>query len=352
MTSRLRARYPLVLGVLLMGTTLAAPAMAQDDASRSAARRMATTGVEAYQRDDYATAVDKLERAYQVLRVPSIGLWLARALAKQGRLVAASERYLEVGRLSVAQGDAQVQENAKKEAATEVEALLPKIPSVVVTLQGATASEVALTLDGAPLATALLGEPRPVDPGKHRIEARRGHEVVVADVTVAISENKAVTVRFEGSGVGAAPGGTPASPSETAPGPVTGAAPAATSDSAPSSSSTKKTLGWVALGVGAAGIAVGGITGGLALGKKGDFEDSPECEGTVCRRSTMQDELDSYSTLRTVSSVGFIAGGVLAVTGVVLLVTGGSSEAKTSAYSGAELRLRLGASTLWAEGSF
>jgi hypothetical protein len=152
-------------------------------------------------------------------------------------------------------------------------------------------------------------------------------------------------------GGAATPGATAASPSDPGGGPAT-AATTATSDGAKSSSSTKKTLGWVALGVGAAGIAVGGITGGLALGKKGELEDSPECEGTVCRRSTMQGELDSYAMLRTVSSVGFIAGGVLAATGVVLLVTGGSSEAKTSAASGAELRLRLGPSTLWAEGSF
>jgi hypothetical protein len=342
----------LLVGLVLASVTLAAPAAAQDDASRSAARRMATTGVEAYQRDDYATAVDKLERAYQVLRVPSIGLWLARALAKQGRLVAASERYLEVGRLSVAQGDAAVQENAKKEAATEVEALLPRIPSVVVTLQGASASEVTLTLDGAPLATALLGEPRPVDPGKHRIEGRRGQQVVGADVTLSPSENKAVTLRFEGGAGSAAPDAAPASPSDAAPGAATAATPAATADSVPSRSSMKKTLGWVALGVGAAGIAAGGIAGGLALGKKGELEDSPECEGTVCRRSTMQDELDSYSTLRTVSSVGFIAGGVLAATGVVLLVTGSGSDAKTAASSGARLQLRLGPSTLWAEGSF
>ena len=74
-------------GLVLASVTLVAPAAAQDDASRSAARRMATTGVEAYQRDDYATAVDKLERAYQVLRVPSIGLWLAQKRNPRGTAV-------------------------------------------------------------------------------------------------------------------------------------------------------------------------------------------------------------------------------------------------------------------------
>jgi hypothetical protein len=344
-----RAGQGLLLALLLTCGTFAVPAAAQDDASRSAARKMATTGVEAFQRDDYATAVDKLARAYQVLRAPSIGLWLARSLAKQGRLVAASERYLEVGRLSVAQGDAQVQEAAKKEAAAEVEALLPKIPSVVVTLQGASADDVKLSLDGAPLSTAFLGEQRPVDPGKHRIEGRRGEQVVGVDVTLAAAENKAVTLRFEA--VGASPGapGAPAASPESA-APVAGA-PAVDTGARSSGASTRKTLAWAALGVGAAGIVTGGITGAMALGKKGEIEDSPDCRGTTCLRGTMQDELDTYDTLRLVSSIGFIAGGVLAGSGVVLLVTGGS-EPTTRAASRPELRLRLGASTLWAEGTF
>jgi hypothetical protein len=297
---------------------------------------MATEGVEALHRGELPTAVDKLERAYQVLQAPSIGLWLARALAKRGQLVAASERYMEVGRLSVV-GDAAVQASAKKEAATELEALLPTIPSITVTLDGAERNEVAVSLDGVALSSALIGEPRPVDPGSHHVEARRGEQTVTADVTLAVSENKTTLLRFTKTAVQA----VPASPL-----PSTTTSPAAT-DASPSHGSGRTVLAWTAIGLGAAGIATGAITGVVAMGKKGDLEDSPDCVERRCLSSTMQSELDSYGTLRTISSVGFIAGGVLAVTGVVLLVTT-PSDTRTRGH----LQLRVGPSSLWAEGRF
>lgn len=178
---------------------MAAPSLAGDDATRATARRMATSGVEAFQRDDYATAVDKLERAYQVLPVPSIGLWLARALAKQGRLVEASERYLEVTRLPTSSGDASVQAAAKNEATAELEALTPRIPSVVIRVEGAKAAEVQLRIDGEAVSAAAIGEPQPVNPGKHRVEAQYQGQSSSGEVAVAPSETKSLTLRFKPS---------------------------------------------------------------------------------------------------------------------------------------------------------
>ena len=40
-----------------------------------------------YEKGDYAPALDRLNRAYQVVRAPTLCLWLARALAKNGKLV-------------------------------------------------------------------------------------------------------------------------------------------------------------------------------------------------------------------------------------------------------------------------
>lgn len=58
--------------LLLASSLLASPALAQDDATRAAARALGTEGVEAYQNRDYATAVEKLKQAYSVLHVPSL----------------------------------------------------------------------------------------------------------------------------------------------------------------------------------------------------------------------------------------------------------------------------------------
>jgi hypothetical protein len=332
------------LGVLLALSAWGAPALAADDASRAAARRMATAGVEAFQHDDYAVAADKLERAYKMLPVPSIGLWLARALAKQGRLVEASERYTEVGRLSVTSGDTAVQKSAQKDAATELDALSPRIPSVVVRVDGAKASDVKLTLDGAELSSEVVGEQQPVDPGKHRIEGKANGQVVGVDVSVAQSENKTLTLRFKpvsaaaAAPVASAPSSTPASappPEPTA----SNSAPSAPSDAhSDGGGSSRRIFGWSAIGLGAAGLVAGAVTGSLAISKKSKLDDSGDCVGNVCLSSTKQSELDSYATMRTVSSIGFIAGGVLAAAGVVLLVTAPSTDS-ASAQGGTWVRV-------------
>ena len=69
--------------------------------------------VEELQEQRYDAASEKLERAYSVLRVPSIALWSARALEKGGKLVEASERYLEATRLDATVGDAATREKIR-----------------------------------------------------------------------------------------------------------------------------------------------------------------------------------------------------------------------------------------------
>src|SRR5262245_45075283 len=73
-----------------------AAAQAADESALAAARALGRDGVTLYQSGQYAQALDKLERAYAVARVPSLGLWAGRALEKLGRLVEASQRYREV----------------------------------------------------------------------------------------------------------------------------------------------------------------------------------------------------------------------------------------------------------------
>jgi hypothetical protein len=102
--------------LVVLGFSSAARAQAVDDGSRAVARSLGTTGVEAYRAGDYATANDKLDKAYQILQAPSLGLWSARALVKLNRLVKAAERYREVTRLPVSSGDTAVQKQARSMA--------------------------------------------------------------------------------------------------------------------------------------------------------------------------------------------------------------------------------------------
>jgi hypothetical protein len=299
-----RAVLPYLLGVL----SLAATARAEvDDATRASARQLGYSGVEAFQSGQYESAREKLDKAYRVLKVPSLGLWSARALEKLGKLVEASERYLEVTRLSPSSGQEAVQTQAQADARREFEVLSPRIPKLRVVVEGADPSAVVLTVDGVAIAPELVGEERPVNPGKHRIEAKAGVETRASETSLGEGEHQTVKLSFGIAGAVSVSRSEP-SPPDVAPPSRTG--------------STRATLGWAAVIAGGAGVVAGGVTGVLALGKRGDLESSDRCriERNECLPD-MQPVVDEYDRWRTVSTIGFVAGGVLATAGVVLLLT-------------------------------
>lgn len=332
----LRGFTAALLAVLMLG---AAGAHAEEDAAtRAAARKLAEDGVAALQNGDAATAVQKLEKAHNMLKAPSVALWSARALAKRGLLVEAAERLREASRLPVS-GDTGVQEQAKRDAEKELSELSPRIPSLVIAISSAGDAPVTVTLDGRPIPSDLLGEDRPVNPGPHRLVAKRGADERSLDVTLAEGERKPASLDF-GS---AAP--TPASPTG-APAGDTGASTASSS-----SGGGNKTLAFVALGAGAAGLIVGGVTGGLAMSKKSKLDDNHvDCLNGQCTYA-VESDVKSLRTFRTVSTIGFIAGGVLAATGVVLLITSGGSQ-QQGAQQRPHVALSVGPGNLQLAGSF
>ena len=306
------------LPVLLATALYAFPLAAQpDEATRTAARALGTAGVDAYQAGDYPGANDKLEKAYGLLQVPTLGLWSGRTLVKLGKWVEATDRFLEVASLQVPAGEYAVQKQAQADAKDELKALSTRIPLVTVKVEGAALADVGVVIDGQPVASSLLTAGRLVNPGKHLIEGRRGSDQASTEVTVAEGDRATAVLKF-----------TPAPAPATLPPPPPAAPPRPPVDS----SSAQRTWGWVTLAVGGAGLAVGGITGGLALGKKGSLEDNPNCVDTRCA-SSEQDQVDSYNSLNTVSTIGFIGGGVLAATGVVLLLTAPNTS-RTQAFVG------------------
>ncbi len=324
MQTKLGAGLALLAALLTAGPLLGQPA---DESTRTAARALGTAGVEAYQANDFATATDKLEKAYGILRAPSLGLWSGRALVKVGKLVEAADRFLEVTSLQVPSGEYAVQKQAQADAASELSTLRPRIPVLRVAIEGAAPAECAVTLDGQPVSSALLAEGRLVNPGAHVVEGRRGGDVVRAEVTAAEGERPIATLKFGAAPAATAPSVTPAEP--VAAPPV--APPPA--DAGPSeASSAQRTWGWVALGAGGVGLIVGGVTGAISLGKKGEIDDSDNCQGNRCA-PVEKDLVDSYNSMNTVSTVGFIAGGALGALGVVLLLTA-PSESATQAWVG------------------
>ncbi len=82
--------------------------------------------------------------------------------------------------------------------------------------------------------------------------------------------------------------------------------------------SSQRTLGFIGLGVGAAGLVVGSVSGLVAMSRHSTLES--DCPTGKCRSSD-QSTIDGFRTMATVSTVGFVIGGVAAAAGGALLLT-------------------------------
>jgi hypothetical protein len=90
-----------------------------------------------------------------------------------------------------------------------------------------------------------------------------------------------------------------------------------------SGGSTGRTIGWVSLAVGGAGLGVGAVLGVLAATKHRDLVQ--ECGGTECPPQAYG-SVDEYHTLGTASTVSLIGGAGAAALGLVLVVASPSSS--------------------------
>lgn len=322
--------------VLALLTFLSAVAVAQeaDDATRAAARTLGYAGVEAYQAGDFDGASDKLEKAYQVLRVPSLGLWSARALEKRGLWVEATERYREIARLPVDSGEIAVQEKAQADARSELAALEPRLPKVVIVLEGAETTAVRLTVDGKAVSAALVGVAIPLNPGTHRVEGIRGSDEVAADLTLSEASVERVTLRFAAVEEAApVPAPTPEPPARVG----------AEEPPAARGAFVTDTLPWILVGTGVAAGAAGTVVYLMADADNTEIEQKcgPDRECGEEHRGLVSE----FNTLRTVYPILWISGGVLAAAGTAIVVFRPSA-------GGAEVSLGLAPGALLASGRF
>jgi len=314
----LRSATQLLLAALFVCST----AFAGSEASVSTAREIAKEGLNAYDAGRYAEANEKLSRALEVVGVPTLALYTARANVKLGKLVRASELYLLATRLDPKGPSESVQLQAQRDATKERAELLPKIPRLTVTVEGEDLQDVEVMIDDQVVPKALLGTSQLADPGKRTISAKRGDERVSAEVELAGGEHKQTTMRFLKREKAEAASAVPTVETKTKDPPKY--IPVTTPPTQESGYKTQRILGWTGVGLGGAGLVLGSVAGLFALSRRGSLSDDG-CVRNSCF-DTQSSDVDSYNTLRTISSVGFIAGGVLAVTGVTLLLTTPKAE--------------------------
>jgi hypothetical protein len=304
---------------ILASLLWALPSIAQpvDDSTRNAARELAAQGADAFQKGDYARASDLYRRAYALLPAPTLSLRQARALEKQGKLVEAVEAYVRTTRTRLDAGSPDAFRQSVASAEEELAKLRPRVPKLEIVLEGGDATATQVKLDGRPLKTALIGVAQPVNPGAHEIEGIAQGKSGKVSVTIAEAQTKRVTLKLEDDPNAA----MPAPDAETEPSPEPTPPPASTAVRADSGSAfPHATLGWVSLGVGAVGLGTGVVTGLMAADKHSSAEDGCP-DGQCAAGSSAADDLESFRSLRTISTIGYAVGVVGVAAGVTLLLT-------------------------------
>jgi hypothetical protein len=340
---RPRTRLPpaaVVAIVLGLGLSAAPAARAQSDADRAQARDLGQQGYAAMDAKDYTKAADLFRRADALYHAPTIMLGLARAESHLGKYVESAEHYRRIVLEGAPPGAPQPIKDAVDAAKHEIADVEGHRAKVTLSVKGP--DQPTVTLDGAPMSAAALGVERLVNPGPHAVHVTAaGWKDADQSFTVADGGSAQVAVQMESAGAGA-----PATVATATPAPATGAGTGAPGDAAtapatdttpetPASGSggSMKTIGWIGIGVGGAGIVLGAVTGAMAAGKHSTASSSP-CASGPCGQgdlSTYDSNRDSYYTLGTISTIGFIAGGVLAAGGAALLLFGPKGDSAPAA---------------------
>ena len=326
------------------------------EADKSAARELAKDAAQAFQNGQYQVAVDKFNKADQLFHAPTLVLGLARAYASLGKYVEAKEAYNRViiEKLPPNASDQFIQ--AVTDAKTEIAGVEAKIGWGTINVaspEHELPAGLQATLDDLELKPATFGVKRPMNPGQHQlvitapgykdVDRRfdsKPHGEVKIDVTLERVGGGAVVGNGTSTGTGTGTGtGT-----VTGTGAGTGNPPAGDTGS---KGNVQRILGFTGIGVGGGLLVMGAVTGGLALSKHGQLKElcpTGDCAGV----DGAQAKIDSYELMGTLSTVGFIAGGVLAVAGVVVLVTAPKAGAGDKASLPLELAVGpAGARATW-----
>jgi tetratricopeptide (TPR) repeat protein len=256
----------------------------------AAAQEAYKQGIAAEKKGNWRDAREAFEKAMERHDTADTRLHLARAEAQLGHLTEASDHYKFVLELKAA--PAPIKAAAKKELAAVTE----RIPHLTVKVPEGFSGSVRV--DKLELSGANFGQPLEVNPGTRTVVAEaEGFKPFSKSVVVSDRANETVVVEM----VALAP--------KQAEEPLK----LDTNDG-----STRRTLGYVGLGVGAAGLLAGTAFALASRSNRQDLRDA--CTDNVCSEN-MRDTYDRGTMQANVATAGFVVAGVGAGVGLVLLLT-------------------------------
>jgi hypothetical protein len=288
---------------------------------------------------DYRAACPKLAESFR--QDAATGTLLALALCQEGegKLASAWASFSAV----VGRAQQEGRQDRVKAAREKVAALEPRLPrlTIVVTREQGGSYTPEVKRDGVVVPEAAWSSATPIDPGEHVVEASApGRAPFRVDVPAAREGERVsvvVPVLAVVSGAAAAPSKIEARATEASPERTAVSAPEAAHATVPAPGVEPERergmsgLSWAGIGAGALGVASLGV--GTYLGVRAMKEDQTS-EDAGCSRTTgfcpsERGGLEANEKARQaagLSTVFFVAGGVLTAGGVALYIVGRPSD--------------------------
>ncbi len=309
---RLCAACFLGLGVAL--SAAGASAQAPPASSTAVAEGLFQQARDLFKQQQYAEACPRFAESQRL--EPKLGTLLNLAVCheKLGKIATAWAEYTSAATVARREGAKDREDFARDQVA----ALEAKIARVSLQIK-APPADLVVSLDGQPLDHTALNTPLPIDPGTHRITATAPGKIAWSttieapstrvDLPVAIPALEAaplpvVTAHPPPAAIVPAPLLVPIAPQ----GPAVARLP---------EREDHRALIYGGFGVGAVGVLVGAIAGGITLARASTIRDA--CGDHFCEAG-QTDALSSTTTLANVSNVSFVVGALGAGAGVVGLL--------------------------------
>jgi PEGA domain len=298
----------LAVSLLLVPSLWATSAGAQTAVERETARRLMDRGDEQSSNGDYTAALASYRAAHAIMRVPSTGIEVARALDKLGELVEARDAAIEVLRMPTEANEPKPFQSARAAAEELTTALRDRIPVLTVNV---TPSQATLSLDDRQIPSAAFGQPYFLNPGVHRLSlSAPSYRTIELTVTLAAGERRSLHLALQPSSVASSPPQTPGARATRLEQPAPTIKQAGPTNEKPHVAWPV----WLGLGITTTGALVGTISGVLSLDRAQDAK--AYCQGNTCTPEASNDKAAALSAAR-VSNVSWAVAGV----GAALTVT-------------------------------
>jgi hypothetical protein len=314
-----RARAAAVAAIWLAdASTCAARAPGSNEAAATA---LFDEGRKLMAEHRWAEACPKLAESERLAPSGGTLLNLADCYEHTGQTASAWAAWKDVASRANAAGKADVEKRALAKAA----ALEPTLAKLTIAVDaGSDVAGLDVKRDGVAVGHAEFGTAIPVDPGAHVVEAvapkKKAFSAKVDVVPRQTDARVAIALEDEPQAV------TPPPPTVPQPGGPSGTPPPERPQTESGGGSGLKTVGLVTGAVGLVGLGVGAAFGFVAKSKNDQALEPQNCRtSTLCTQAGLS-LTDDAKRAATLSTVSFIAGGVLLAGGLTLWLTAPSAQ--------------------------